>query len=136
MDELHTAIAAFLRRQRSGPPAGRRPDPRPAEVREVAIYARVATVAQGAPTTLDMQVAACRAFAASRGETVGFTFREVAEGLTLDRPRLAELRAVIAHGWVSLVLVTGHDRLTRDRGLLLALTAEWAAVGVAIVVVA
>ena len=136
MDDLHAAIADFLRRQRPGPrPDRRRPDPRPVAVREVAIYARVATLAQGAPDTLDMQVAACRAYAAARGDTIGLTYREVADGLALDRPHLAELRAAIAHGWVAAVLVTAFDRLTSDPLLLQALAAEWAAAGVDIVVV-
>ncbi len=74
------------------------------------------------------------AIAASRGDTVGFTYREVADGPALDRPRLTELRAAIAHGWVAAVLVIAFDRLTSDSTLLLALAAEWAAVGVDIVV--
>lgn len=134
MDELHASIAAFLRRQRTGPARGRA-DPRPATVREVAIYARDVGALRGESVALDAQVAVCLAYAAACGETVDLIYREVAEGVTLERPRLAELRAAIAHGWVGTVLVTGFDRLTRDSTLLLALAAEWAAVGVEIVVV-
>lgn len=135
MDELHAAIAAFLRRQRPGPTTRRRPDPPPAPVREVAIYARVTGPLPDSAVPLSVQIAACRVFAAACGAMVGLVYAEVAEGVSLDRPRLAELRAAIAHGWVDTVLVTGFDRFTSDSTLLLALAAEWAAVGVAIVVV-
>lgn len=134
MEDLYAAIAAHLRRQRAKTPQRRRDDP-PSEVREVAIYARVATAAEGGSSDLDAQVDACLAFARSRGDTDTLSFREVAAWDTLERPRLAELRSAIAHGWVAVVLVTTLDRLTRDPVLLGALRAEWAAMGVAIVAV-
>jgi len=62
-------------------------------------------------------------------------YREVAHGMTLDRHQLTALRAAIAHGWLTAVLVTGLDRLTCDTELLQALCAEWAATDVRIVVV-
>ena len=62
-------------------------------------------------------------------------FMEVAGGNTLNRPRLAELRATIAHGRIGTVLVTALDRLTRDPLLLGTLRAEWEAHGVTIVAV-
>ena len=132
-DELHNAIADYLRRQYPGSPRRRRNDPPPAAEREAALDARVASI-RGWSTDLEGQVAACRAHARARGDEVVLIFREVADGLTLDRPRLAALRAAIARGWIATVLVTGLDRLARDPQLIAALEAEWAAGGVALVV--
>jgi len=135
VEHLHAAIAAHLRRQRSELPRRRRTDPPPARVREVAIYARVATASPGASADLDAQVAACTAFASGHDEAIALTYREVAAGATLDRPRLADLRTFIAHGWITAVLVTTSDRLTHDPMLLGALRAEWNVLGVAIIAV-
>jgi len=134
VEELHAAIAAHLRCQRPAPP-GRRADPPPREEREVAIYARAATMTQGNRTALESQIAACQSYAARRGQLATAIYQEVMGGDTLDRPRLAALRAAIAHGWVAAVLVTTPDRLTRDPALFAALRAEWAALGVAIIAV-
>lgn len=137
MDELHAAIAAHLRQQRRTVeprrPLSERPMPR--EEREVAIYARAATMIQGNRTALEAQIAACRAYAAERGDLALAIYQDVMGGDTLERPRLAELRAAIAHGWIATVLVTTLDRLTRDPVLLGALRAEWGALGVAIIAV-
>ena len=147
VDELHAAIAAFLRRQRPTAPQPaaehvpglplprRRTASPPVEEREVAIYARTATMTQGNRTALESQIAACRAYAVQRGHLDLVIYQEVMGGDTLNRPRLAELRAAIAHGWVRAVLVTTTDHLTRDPLLLAALRAEWVAAGVALVAV-
>lgn len=128
MEELHRAILDYLRAQHPRPS-------RPSRGREVAIYARVATVGQHEMAGLDDQVAACLRHPRATGEAVELVYREVADGDTLVRPRLAELRAAIAHGRVATVLVTGLDRLARDPALLAALLAEWAAAGVHVVTV-
>lgn len=133
MEELHAAIVAHLRRQRSEMP--RRADPGTVRVREAAIYARVAPTTQGGATVLEAQVAVCRALAETRGDTVALVYRELADGDTLERPRLADLRAFIARGWIATVLVTTLDRLTADPVLLGALRAEWGVLGVAIIAV-
>jgi predicted site-specific integrase-resolvase len=134
MEDLHAAIATFLRRQRPGPaPHRHRSDTSPAEVRETVIYARVAGTDRSEAAALDIQIAVCRAFAQVRGATCSVVFADVADGLDLERPRLAELRALIARGRVGTVLVASTDHLTPDRGLLLALAAEWEAIGVNIV---
>ena len=126
MEDLHAAIATFLRRQRRGLAPHRSPsDTPPAEVRETVIYARVAGRDRSEAAALDLQIAVCQAFAQARGARCSVVFADVADGLDLERPRLAELRAMIARGRIGTVLVTSTDRLTPDRGALFALTAEW-----------
>ena len=130
MDELHAAIAAFLRTQRPGPAAAS-----PVGPRGWAIYARVAGPVDREGGALHAQIEACRAYALARGDPVRFTFAETADGLTLDRPRLRMLRDAIARGWIATVLVTSTARLTPDPRLLQVLCDEWEAADVAIVVV-
>jgi DNA invertase Pin-like site-specific DNA recombinase len=130
VDELHAAIAAFLRAQRTRPTVAS-----PVGPRGSAIYARVAVPTDREAGSLQWQVEACRAYALARGEPVRFTFAETADGLTLDRPQLRMLRDAIARGWIAAVLVTSTARLTPAPRLLRVLADEWEAAGVAIVVV-
>ncbi len=135
MEELHAAIAAHLRRQDAETPLRQRVDHGYGRVREVAIYARSATMTHADQAALEGQIAACRASATRQGLLRVAIYQEVIGGDTLDRPRLAALRAAIAHGWIGTVLVTTPDRLTRDPLLFELLRAEWAMLGVAIVAV-
>ena len=133
----NAAIAAHLRRQDAETPQRRQADPGSSRLREVAIYARVAASSPhaGVDTDLDAQIAACQAFARQRGQDAALVYREATDDDTLERPRLTDLRAFIAHRWIATVLVTTLDRLTGDPVLLGGLRAEWAALGVAIVAV-
>lgn len=81
------------------------------------------------------QIAACRAYAARHELLRIAIYQAVIGGDRLERPRLAELRAAIAHGEIGRVLVTTTDRLTRDPLLFELLRTGWAALGVAIVAV-
>lgn len=137
MEDLHAAIATYLREQRRRPEAvGQcRHEPPPREIRQVAIYVRAATMTQTDRAILESQVASCRAYAALHGQADPLIYREVMGGDTLERPRLAELRAAIVRGRIGTVLITTFERLTRDPVLLAALRAEWGMMGVAIVAV-
>src|SRR4051812_41309044 len=100
-----------------------------------AIYCRTATEGQGEPSALDRQEAACRAYAADHGNTIGPVVREVASGLARSRPGLAELRGAIEAGDIELVLVTTLDRVSRDARLARRTIAEWEAAGALVVAV-
>jgi site-specific DNA recombinase len=134
VDELEAAIAAHLRGARLKQ-SRHRDYSASRDAREAAIYARVSPLADDAARALDAQVAACQDAASSLGVSAPLIFADIAGGDTLDRPRLAELRAAIARDWVEMVLVTGLDRLARNPALLAALTVEWSATGVTIVAI-
>ncbi|HEY8598537.1 MAG TPA: recombinase family protein [Thermomicrobiales bacterium] len=134
MEDLHAAIAAFLRVRHPGtPPRRRRTDAPPAETRELAIYARVAGTTPAERVALSAQIVACRDAA---GDTrIGLVFADTVDETGLERPKLTELRTAIRRGWITTVLVTSTARLTPDPRLLRVLADEWEAAGVAIVVV-
>lgn len=100
-----------------------------------AIYCRSATEEQGAPTALDRQEAACRAYARERGYLIGPVVRETGSGLRSDRVGLTELRGAIESGSIDLVLVTDLARLSRDPQTLRRAIAAWEASGVRVVTI-
>jgi site-specific DNA recombinase len=86
-------------------------------VRNVAVYIRWSTEDQGEGTTLEVQLEACRSFAAARGWALGADRIYVDDGVsgaTMDRPALARLRAAVLQGQVDCVVVYKLDRLSRS----------------------
>ena len=84
-------------------------------VKEVAIYCRVSTEDQEREgTSLDTQRAACLEFCQKHNYTVTHQFIETASGLSLDRPKLDELRRLIRNGDIAGVVIYCLDRLSRD----------------------
>lgn len=84
---------------------------------KVAVYIRWSTEEQGDGTTLEVQQEACRLFIQSQG----WVYREDLvfvddgwSGGSLDRPGLNRLRAAVADGLVSCVVVYKLDRLSRS----------------------
>ncbi|MFZ5815067.1 MAG: recombinase family protein [Bacillota bacterium] len=83
----------------------------------VAVYIRWSTEEQGDGTTLEVQQEACRLFIQSQG----WVYREDLvfvddgwSGGSLDRPGLNRLRAAVAEGLISCVVVYKLDRLSRS----------------------
>ncbi len=80
-----------------------------------AIYCRVSTETQETEgTSLLTQYEACLKYCHDKGYKVAYRFDEVYSGLTLDRPRLDEMRDLIRDGDVDIVVVYALDRITRD----------------------
>ena len=80
-----------------------------------ASYFRVSTDNQEAEgTSLQTQLEACREYCRSKGYEVIHQFSEAYSGLTLDRPKLNELREVIRSGDIDVVVAYSLDRLSRD----------------------
>ena len=79
------------------------------------IYARVATEAQGRRgVALDSQESGCRDLAKDAGWTVVECIRDVASGLTLDRPGIGRLRELVRDRAVDVVVGYSGDRFSRD----------------------
>jgi DNA invertase Pin-like site-specific DNA recombinase len=125
VEELHTAILAYLRGQRD--PGG---DRLPPPGSQVLIYARVAVDEVGVPA-LVAQEARCHAYARVRGWVVVAALREVHDGAADTRP---VLRALLRGKPCAAVLVTSLDRLSPDPAVVERLRAAWAGSGVALVV--
>ena len=82
-----------------------------------AVYTRVSTDSQEVEgTSLDSQLEACLAKAKELGYETSeeYTIRETYSGLTLDRPRLSELRQWVRDKEVDAVVAYTLDRLSRD----------------------
>ena len=81
-----------------------------------AIYCRVSTEEQEREgTSLDSQLEACVKKAQELGyETSNYTIQETWSGLTLDRPKLTELREWVRNKEISAVIAYTLDRLSRD----------------------
>ena len=61
-----------------------------------AIYCRVSTEDQEKEgTSLQTQIEACRNYCQDKGYDIAYRFREAYSGLTLERPKLNELRELV-----------------------------------------
>ncbi len=85
------------------------------EAMRAAIYCRVSTDSQETEgTSLQTQLEACLNYCQEKGHGVDRRFSEAYSGLTLERPRLNELRELIRNEQIDLVVVYCLDRLSRD----------------------
>ncbi|MFC1968550.1 recombinase family protein, partial [Chloroflexota bacterium] len=90
-----------------------------------AIYCRVSTEDQEREgTSLQTQLEACLNYCQDRGYDIAYRFSEAYSGLTLDRPRLNELRELVRPGDIDVIVCYALDRLTRDPGHGVILTQE------------
>ncbi|MFC1972329.1 recombinase family protein [Chloroflexota bacterium] len=84
---------------------------------KAAIYCRVSTDNQEREgTSLQTQLENCLTYCQSKGYDVAYRFTESYSGLTIDRPKLSELRELVRTEDIDVVLVYCLDRLTRDPG--------------------
>jgi len=84
-------------------------------MKTAAIYCRVSTDNQESEgTSLQTQLEACLNYCREKEYQVAYRFSEVYSGLTLDRPKLNELRDLVRADDVDLVIVYCLDRLSRD----------------------
>ena len=98
-----------------------------------AIYCRVSTKDQETEgTSLDTQAEACKKKAADLGcdITADLLFNETYSGLTIDRPKLSQLRELIRSKSIDRVIIYTLDRLSRDPVHLIILQDEMERVGV------
>ena len=79
------------------------------------IYCRVSTDSQETEgTSLQTQLEACTTYCQSKGYNIAYQFSEVCSGLTLDRPKLNELRELVRAHDIDVVVIYCLDRLSRD----------------------
>ncbi len=93
-----------------------------------ASYCRISTVDQEKEgSSLGSQLEACLKLADERGWTVPEEnrFSEAYSGLTMDRPRLDDLRELIKARQIDSLVVYSTDRLSRDPVHLLLLIEEF-----------
>ncbi len=84
-------------------------------MKNAAIYCRVSTDNQESEgTSLQTQLEACLKYCQEKGYDVAYRFSEAYSGLTLDRPKLNELRELIRNEQIDVVVVYCLDRLSRD----------------------
>ena len=84
-------------------------------MKTAAIYCRVSTEDQEKEgTSLQTQLEACLDYCQQKGYTVSRQFSEAYSGLTLDRPKLNELRDLIRTGDIDVIVIYCLDRLSRD----------------------
>jgi site-specific DNA recombinase len=82
-----------------------------------AIYCRVSTDDQEKEgTSLQTQNEACLKYCQDKGYQVVRKFSETYSGLTLDRPKLTELRDMVRANDLDIIVVYCLDRLSRDPG--------------------
>ncbi|MBU2008633.1 MAG: recombinase family protein [Chloroflexi bacterium] len=82
---------------------------------KAAIYCRVSTEGQEQDgTSLQTQLEACRKYCQARRYEVGHELSEAWSGLSLERPKLAELRELVRSDKVDAVVVYSLDRFSRD----------------------
>ncbi len=80
-----------------------------------AVYCRVSTEDQEKEgTSLQTQLEACLNYCQGKGYDVRYRFNEAYSGLTLDRPKLNELRELVRAGDIDVIVVYCLDRLSRD----------------------
>ncbi|MCL0102907.1 recombinase family protein [Dehalococcoidia bacterium] len=94
---------------------------------KAALYARVSTEDQEREgTSLQSQEKACLKKASELGYEApdGYLLKEVYSGLTLDRPRLTQLRQWVRNKEIDAVVLYSTDRLSRDPVHLLLLVEE------------
>jgi site-specific DNA recombinase len=79
------------------------------------IYCRVSTEGQEQDgTSLQTQLEACLRYCNDKRYEVAYQFSEAWSGLSLERPRLVELRDLVRNNRVNVVVVYSLDRLSRD----------------------
>ncbi|MCL0058727.1 recombinase family protein [Dehalococcoidia bacterium] len=84
-------------------------------MKTVAVYCRVSTDDQEKEgTSLQTQFQACLKYCQERGYEMAYRFSEAYSGLTLERPKLNELRELIRNEEIDVVVVYCLDRLSRD----------------------
>jgi len=82
---------------------------------KAAIYCRVSTEGQEQDgTSLQTQFEACQQYCQLKDYEVAYEFSEAWSGLSLERPRLAELREVVRSESIDSVVVYSLDRFSRD----------------------
>jgi site-specific DNA recombinase len=82
---------------------------------KAAIYCRVSTEGQEQDgTSLQTQLEACRKYCQARRYEVGHEVSEAWSGLSLERPRLTELRELVRSDGIDTVVVYSLDRFSRD----------------------
>jgi site-specific DNA recombinase len=82
---------------------------------KVAIYCRVSTDNQEREgTSLQTQLEACLAYCKQKGYDVAYQFSEAYSGLSLERPKLNELRELVRAGSIDVIICYSLDRLSRD----------------------
>ncbi len=82
---------------------------------KAAIYCRVSTEDQEREgTSLQTQLEACLNYCQDKGYDVSHRFSEAYSGLTLDRPKLNDLRELVRSEQIDVVVVYCLDRLSRD----------------------
>jgi site-specific DNA recombinase len=82
---------------------------------KAAIYCRVSTEDQEREgTSLKTQLEACLRYCQDKGYEVAHRFSEAYSGLTLERPKLNELRELVRNEQIDVVMVYCLDRLSRD----------------------
>ena len=80
-----------------------------------AIYCRVSTDNQEQEgTSLQTQLEACLNYCKDKSYNVAYRFSEAYSGLTLERPKLNELRELVRAGDIDVIVVYCLDRLSRD----------------------
>jgi len=90
-------------------------DVRGVTMKIAAIYCRVSSDLQEREgTSLETQLEACLKYCQERGYEVTYQFSEVYSGLTLERPKLNELRELVRAGEIQVIVVYCLDRLSRD----------------------
>ncbi len=84
-------------------------------MKTAAIYCRVSTDNQETEgTSLQTQLEACLKYCQDNNYNAAYRFSESYSGLTLDRPKLSELRELIINEQIDVVVVYCLDRLSRD----------------------
>jgi len=84
-------------------------------MKSAAIYCRVSTEDQEKEgTSLQTQLEACREYCKNKGYEVAYRFSEAYSGLTIDRPKLNELRELVRSSDIDVVVVYCLDRFSRN----------------------
>ena len=84
-------------------------------MKTAAIYCRVSTDNQETEgTSLQTQLEACLNYCRDKGYDVVYRFSEAYSGLTLERPKLNDLRELVRNEQIDVVVVFCLDRLSRD----------------------
>ena len=84
-------------------------------MKTAAIYCRVSTDDQEKEgTSLQTQLEACVSYCNDKGYDVAYRFSEAYSGLTLERPKLNELRELVRAEAIDVLVVYCLDRLGRD----------------------